>query len=123
MEWKCYKRPRCRARSAGEASTIQAYQHELFPLVRLFCTLRYYPQFTIFESFLFSIDGHNMTIIEADGIETEPITVDSLNIFAGMHNFRKWTSERLRTAYLPFHTAQRYSIIVSWDIRSCGNIY
>ena len=24
-----------------------------------------------------------MTIIEADGVETEPLTVDSLNIFAG----------------------------------------
>ena len=34
-------------------------------------------------SFSFSIDGHNMTIIEADGVETEPLTVDSLNIFAG----------------------------------------
>ncbi|KAI5120437.1 hypothetical protein M0805_009899 [Coniferiporia weirii] len=46
-----------------------------------------------FPSYLFSIDGHNMTIIEADGVETEPITVDSLNIFA----------------------AQRYSIIVTMD--------
>lgn len=25
-----------------------------------------------------------MTIIEADGVETEPVTVDELNIFAGM---------------------------------------
>lgn len=28
-----------------------------------------------------------MTIIEADGVETEPVTVDSLNIFAGMSFF------------------------------------
>ncbi|THH03127.1 hypothetical protein EW145_g6505 [Phellinidium pouzarii] len=46
-----------------------------------------------FPSFLFSIDGHNMTIIEADGVETDSVTVDSLNIFA----------------------AQRYSIIVTMD--------
>lgn len=41
---------------------------------------------TRIESFTFSIDGHNMTIIEADGVETEPLTVDSLNIFAGEHS-------------------------------------
>jgi len=44
-----------------------------------------------FPSFNFSIDGHTLTIIEADGVETEPVTVDSLQIFA----------------------AQRYSIIVT----------
>jgi iron transport multicopper oxidase len=32
--------------------------------------------------FTFSIDGHNMTIIEADGVNTEPLTVDSLQIFS-----------------------------------------
>lgn len=41
-------------------------------------------------SFTFSIDNHNMTIIEVDGVETKPHTVDSLTIFA----------------------AQRYSVIV-----------
>ncbi|KAJ7757263.1 multicopper redoxase [Mycena maculata] len=34
-------------------------------------------------SFTFKIDGHNMTIIEADGISQRPVTVDSLQIFAG----------------------------------------
>lgn len=35
----------------------------------------------------FSIDSHNMTVIEADGIETEPVTVDQLNIYPGeSHN-------------------------------------
>ena len=43
----------------------------------------------------FSIDGHNMTIIEADGVNTKPLTVDSIQIFAG----------------------QRYSFVVS--IGSC----
>ncbi|KAI6145124.1 laccase [Pisolithus tinctorius] len=33
--------------------------------------------------FNFTIDGHNMTIIEADGIETEPMVVDSLPVFPG----------------------------------------
>ncbi|THH12095.1 hypothetical protein EW145_g227 [Phellinidium pouzarii] len=46
-----------------------------------------------YPSFTFSIDGHNMTIIEADGVETEPVTVDSLVIYA----------------------AQRYSVVVTAD--------
>jgi iron transport multicopper oxidase len=33
--------------------------------------------------FTFSIDGHNMTIIEADGINTQPSTVDSIKIYTG----------------------------------------
>ncbi|KAG1745757.1 laccase [Suillus lakei] len=31
----------------------------------------------------FSIDGHNFTVIEADGLQTEPLVVDQLQIFAG----------------------------------------
>jgi iron transport multicopper oxidase len=33
-------------------------------------------------SYVFSIDGHNMTIIEVDGINVEPLVVDSIHIFA-----------------------------------------
>ncbi|KAL0573755.1 hypothetical protein V5O48_008198 [Marasmius crinis-equi] len=33
-------------------------------------------------NWIFSIDGHNMTIIEADGQPTDPVTVNSLQIFA-----------------------------------------
>jgi iron transport multicopper oxidase len=33
--------------------------------------------------FDFSIDGHKMTIIEADGISTQPLIVDSIRIHAG----------------------------------------
>jgi iron transport multicopper oxidase len=33
--------------------------------------------------FTFSIDGHNMTIIEADGINVQPLIVDSIRIYAG----------------------------------------
>ncbi|KAI5120428.1 hypothetical protein M0805_009890 [Coniferiporia weirii] len=46
-----------------------------------------------YPSYTFSIDGHNMTIIEVDGNEVEPLTVDSLDIY----------------------TAQRYSVIVTAD--------
>ncbi|RDB27744.1 Laccase-1 [Hypsizygus marmoreus] len=34
-------------------------------------------------NYTFSIDGHTMTIIEADGINVKPVTVDSIQIFAG----------------------------------------
>ncbi|KAG2035342.1 laccase [Suillus americanus] len=34
-------------------------------------------------NFQFSIDGHNMTVIEADGQLTEPLQVDQLQIYAG----------------------------------------
>ncbi|KAF9461176.1 laccase 2 precursor [Collybia nuda] len=35
------------------------------------------------SNFVFGIDGHDMTIIEADGVSLQPITVDELQIFAG----------------------------------------
>ncbi|KAF7352280.1 Multicopper oxidase/laccase [Mycena venus] len=34
-------------------------------------------------NFIFSIDGHSMTVIEADGVSTQPVVVDSIQIFAG----------------------------------------
>jgi iron transport multicopper oxidase len=34
-------------------------------------------------NFTFSIDNHTMTVIEADGQSTEPLVVDSIQIFAG----------------------------------------
>ena len=45
-----------------------------------------------------------MTIIEADGVETEPLTVDSLNIFAGE---RQWDSAQLQTdeTFIPCHSS------------------
>ena len=42
-------------------------------------------------NYIFSIDGHNMTIIEADSQNVHPVVADSLQIFV----------------------AQRYSFIVS----------
>jgi len=34
-------------------------------------------------NYTFSIDGHSMTIIEVDGVNSQPLTVDSIQIFAG----------------------------------------
>ncbi|KAJ7642929.1 yellow laccase [Mycena rosella] len=34
-------------------------------------------------NFTFSIDGHTMTIIEVDSVNVQPLTVDSIQIFAG----------------------------------------
>ncbi|KAI0771658.1 laccase B [Trametes elegans] len=34
-------------------------------------------------NFTFSIDGHNMTVIEVDGVNHQPLTVDSIQIYAG----------------------------------------
>ncbi|KAJ7254808.1 yellow laccase [Mycena rebaudengoi] len=34
-------------------------------------------------NFIFSIDGHSMTIIEVDGVNHQQLTVDSIQIFAG----------------------------------------
>ncbi|KAK7450141.1 laccase, multicopper oxidase, benzenediol:oxygen oxidorectuctase [Stygiomarasmius scandens] len=34
-------------------------------------------------NYVFQIDGHDFTVIEADGINHEPFTVDSIRIFAG----------------------------------------
>ncbi|EGN98800.1 laccase [Serpula lacrymans var. lacrymans S7.3] len=33
--------------------------------------------------YTFSIDGHSLTVIEADGVSTEPLQVDSIDILAG----------------------------------------
>ncbi|KAF7303940.1 Multicopper oxidase [Mycena indigotica] len=34
-------------------------------------------------NFIFSIDGHNMTVIEVDGVNHAPLVVDSIQIYAG----------------------------------------
>jgi iron transport multicopper oxidase len=34
-------------------------------------------------SFNFSIDSHTLTVIEVDGVNHQPLEVDSLQIFAG----------------------------------------
>ncbi|CDO69469.1 Laccase [Trametes cinnabarina] len=52
--------------------TVEQGKRYRFRLVSLSCD----PNFT------FSIDGHNMTIIEVDGVNHLPLTVDSIQIFA-----------------------------------------
>ena len=36
-------------------------------------------------SLIFSIDNHTFTVIGVDGVNNEPIVVDSLQVFAGEH--------------------------------------
>lgn len=50
--------------------------------------------------FNFTIDGHMMTVIETDGVETEPLVVDSLSVLAG----------------------QRYSVVVTAN-QTLGNYW
>jgi iron transport multicopper oxidase len=38
-------------------------------------------------SFIFSIDNHTMTVIEVEGTNTQPLLIDSLEIFAGACGF------------------------------------
>ena len=53
--------------------TVQQGKRYRFRLVSLSCD----PNYT------FQIDGHSMTVIEADGQNTEPLPVDEITIFAG----------------------------------------
>ena len=57
--------------------------------------------------FTFSIDDHQMTIIEVDGENHQPLLVDSLRIFAGT-NVR--TQIQMVLTYA--RTGQRYSVVV-----------
>ncbi|KAI0807084.1 phenoloxidase [Fomes fomentarius] len=59
----------------GELSVISVTQGKRyrFRLVSLSCDPNY----------LFSIDGHEMTVVEADAVNTQPLVVDSIQIFAG----------------------------------------
>lgn len=40
---------------------------------------------TVEANIMFSIDNHIFTVIEADGINTQPVVVDSLQVFPGKH--------------------------------------
>lgn len=64
--------------SGGPATTLSSIavtsgKRYRFRLINISCDPNY----------VFSIDGHNLTIIEADGVETEPLVVDSIQIYAG----------------------------------------
>jgi len=53
-----------------------------------------------FANFQFSIDGHTLTVIEADGVDMQPVPVQSL----------------------PIHVAQRYSVLVQAN-QTADNYY
>jgi hypothetical protein len=59
-------------------------------------------------SFIFSIDSHTLTVIEADSTNVQPLVVDSLEIFAGacVDYFD------FLVVLIDGKTAQRYSVIV-----------
>ena len=57
----------------------------------------------------FSIDQHNLTIIEADGSNTEPLVVDSVTILAGVLR----SSDDLTFSSIVTSLGQRYSVVVS----------
>ncbi|PIL29720.1 transporter [Ganoderma sinense ZZ0214-1] len=64
--------------AGGDSSDLAVFnvtqgQRYRFRLVSMSCD----PNFT------FSIDGHNMTVIEADAVNHEAVVVDSIQIFAG----------------------------------------
>ncbi|OCH84564.1 laccase 2 [Obba rivulosa] len=52
--------------------TVESGKRYRFRLVSISCD----------ENYVFSIDDHEMIVIEADGVETQPVTVDSIQIFA-----------------------------------------
>jgi Multicopper oxidase len=59
-------------------------------------------------SFIFSIDGHDLTVIEVEGTNTQPLLVDSLEVFAGAGvNYFK-----LLVVLIDVKTGQRYSVVV-----------
>lgn len=62
-------------------------------------------------NFLFSIDGHDLQIIEADGVNVQPITVDSLQIFSSINSFYSQSP-----CSNIFCLGQRYSFVVCPDV-------
>jgi len=53
--------------------TVERGKRYRFRLVSISCQ----------PNFMFSVDGHNLTIIEVDGVSTEPLVVNEIQIFAG----------------------------------------
>jgi iron transport multicopper oxidase len=42
-------------------------------------------------SFLFSLDGHQMTVIEVEGNNVQPVLVDGVNLYAGARGLKPVT--------------------------------
>ena len=73
-------------KDCGQFVTTRPCQHGI-----LSTQLRYSYRFRLVSiscdpSFIFSIDGHQMTVIEVDGNNVQPLLIDSLEIFAGTFN-------------------------------------
>jgi iron transport multicopper oxidase len=60
-------------------------------------------------NYMFSIDQHNMTVIEADGVNTQMLTVDKIQVFAGQHPLEGRGLCRSQERC----SAQRYSVILN----------
>ena len=70
-----------------------------------------------FAQFRFMVEGHPLTLIEADGIPHEALTVDSFDIYVAQRCVRS-SGATICTEYLCF---LRYSAVVSrlltsWDV-------
>jgi len=63
-------------------------------------------------NYVFSIDGHSFTVIEADGVSHQPLVVDSLRIFAGTLMFFLVSGRHLPHLSSLSLPGQRYSIVV-----------
>jgi FtsP/CotA-like multicopper oxidase with cupredoxin domain len=62
-------------------------------------------------NYVFSIDGHNLTVIEADGVTHQPVVVDSIQIYAGMF-ISCYKFDLLNVSFCFSIQGQRYSFIV-----------
>jgi FtsP/CotA-like multicopper oxidase with cupredoxin domain len=62
-------------------------------------------------AFIFSIDGHQLTVIEVEGQNVQPLLVDSLQIFVGAQISQIYF--HCHTALIRSLTGQRYSVVVS----------
>ncbi len=60
-------------------------------------------------NFLFSIDGHKMTVIEVEGLNVQPLVVDSIQIFVGTRG-----SILFSVLLINAKIGQRYSVVVSY---------
>ncbi|KAJ7915080.1 laccase 1 [Mycena leptocephala] len=60
-------------------------------------------------NWIFSIDGHNLTIIEVDGVNHKPLTVDNIRIFAGQRYSFILNATRPVDNYWPLGSVQGFA--------------
>lgn len=68
------------------------------------------------SNFIFSIDGHDLTVIEADATETEPHTVNTLQMLTGMYRHCYHNGSLMRVP------GQRYSVVLNAN-QEVGNYW